>query len=285
MSELWLRPLSIDPAVLLALVPSRAVAPSRLVIRDEASWRELWDRLRIERRFPIPGVPAPAIDFGREMVLVAWDGWTQPTLALHIIGAAADDETISVRVQPGMQRAVALADGMAAPLAIVRAARDARRVIFVDVAPVPTAMPLDVITASDARPLPLRDIAAAPAVSAVMAHATYVTGPERLVVRDDAAWGALWDRLATDAVTGTLRAPRPAVDFADEMLLFATDGPVLAGSAIAIASADLRGGWITVDIHRSATSPRYGPLAILTPVALVRAPADAHPVLFRSVRP
>jgi hypothetical protein len=285
MPELWLRPLSIDPAVLLALVPSRAVEPCRLVIRDEETWRDLWDRLRIERRFPIPGVPAPPVDFAREMVLVAWDGWTQPALALHIVGAAADGETIHVRVQPGAQRAAALADGMAAPLAIVRAPRDERPVNFVDVAAVPTAMPLDVITANDARPLALRAVATEPAALAVMAHATYVTGPERLVVRDDAAWRALWDRLATDAATGVPRAPRPVVDFAGEMLLFATDGPALAGSTIAIASAELRGGWITVDIHRSAPSPRYGPLAVLTPVALVRAPADAHPVLFRSVRP
>lgn len=280
----WLRPLSADPSVLLALVPARATEPFRQVIRDDEAWRALWDRLRIERRFPIPGIPAPPIDFTREMVLVAWDGWKQPALALHIVGAAAHGDVVRVGVRPGKHRPAALADGMAAPLAIVRAPRDARRVEFVDLTPDPSTLPLAVIMATTTRDLPLRPIAADSSVLAVMSHATYVTGPERAIVRDDGAWRALWDRLATDAATGAPRAPRPAVDFADEMVLFATDGPGLAGAEIAITSADVRGGMLTVDVRWHADTPRYGPLAILTPVALVRAPADAHPALFRNVQ-
>ncbi len=40
----------------------------RLVVRDAASWRVLWDEI-VGARTPPPD--APAVDFGREMVIVA----------------------------------------------------------------------------------------------------------------------------------------------------------------------------------------------------------------------
>ena len=42
--------------------------PARLVVRDDATWRELWSKIH-NRQTPIPAVPA--VDFSQEIIVIA----------------------------------------------------------------------------------------------------------------------------------------------------------------------------------------------------------------------
>jgi hypothetical protein len=76
--------------------------PARLAVRDAASWQSLWAQI-YQRRFPVP--PVPAIDFSRDMLVVAALGSrSSGGYVILIDGASGEgaDVTIAVRsISPG----------------------------------------------------------------------------------------------------------------------------------------------------------------------------------------
>ena len=56
--------------ILQRSVPSQPGDQLRGVARDEAAWKDLWDRLRANDGGILPAEP-PAVDFTRDMVIVA----------------------------------------------------------------------------------------------------------------------------------------------------------------------------------------------------------------------
>jgi len=97
----------------------------RAVVQDSAAFREIWERATLGHR------PLPAIDFTRDMVIVAAMGARSSTgHAIHIQSVRAEGPALQVRVllapaAPGCGR------GMMEtyPVDIVRAPRDDRRVV------------------------------------------------------------------------------------------------------------------------------------------------------------
>jgi hypothetical protein len=69
----------------------------RAVVRDSAMWRQLWDRLN--QPF-LPRPPLPAVDFAREMVIVAALGARRTGgYTVVIEGAQRDSSTIEIAVR------------------------------------------------------------------------------------------------------------------------------------------------------------------------------------------
>ena len=102
---------------------------------------------------------------------------------------------------------------------------------------------------------------------------------ERIVVRDSAAWVALWPRIVGS------HSPRPApptVDFAREMLLVVSMGPRGSGGyVIAIDSVVTAGDTIHVTVREQSPGPRCGTPAVLSAaVALARIERREEPVVF-----
>jgi hypothetical protein len=139
------------------------------------------------------------------------------------------------------------------------------------------------------------DSVSAPEAASSAAHSAYhpasvfddaYTGlgePARLVVRDSAAWRALWPGLGggrTD--TAGRRPPVPPVDFGREMLLVATLGlqPAL-GPGIAIDSVVDAGDSLVVVVRTTSLEFRcLAASAFNAPAHVVRVPRDPRPVTF-----
>ena len=106
-----------------------------------------------------------------------------------------------------------------------------------------------------------------------------ISAPERLVVRDAAAWDALWSRVVRDV--GPAPAA-PAVDFTrDEVIVAAMGARPSGGYAIAIAGVYEADGrrWVVVQ----STSPGAGcgvTTALTAPLAAVRVARSALPTVF-----
>lgn len=102
---------------------------------------------------------------------------------------------------------------------------------------------------------------------------------ERIVVRDEASWGALWPRIVGS------HSPRPAppvVDFTREMLLVVSMGTRASGGyVIAIDSLAVSGDSLRVVVREQSPGPRCGTTAALSaPVALARIERSDLPVSF-----
>lgn len=107
--------------------------PQRLVVRDQATWQQTWDSIY---RFSFPVPTLPAVDFAREMVIVAALG-QKPTggYSIFIDGATetANGVTINVRsVSPGGNCGVTAA--LTQPLDIARVTRREGAVSFSETA-------------------------------------------------------------------------------------------------------------------------------------------------------
>jgi protease stability complex PrcB-like protein len=91
----------------------------------------------------------------------------------------------------------------------------------------------------------------------------------RLVVRDDAAWAAAWARLHRGDAAAP---PRPAIDFAKEMVLVAALGMRRTGGFVAtISRAELAGGVMRVEVlERQPGAGCMTTQALTYPVALAR---------------
>ncbi len=104
---------------------------ARLVLGDEASWTALWNRV-VANLFPHP--PAPAVDFGKYMVVAAAMG-TKPSggFAIGIDSAYSSNGHVYVVVHetsPGDRCAVPMM--LTAPFAAVLLPRTAEPVLFVE---------------------------------------------------------------------------------------------------------------------------------------------------------
>ena len=106
-----------------------------------------------------------------------------------------------------------------------------------------------------------------------------MTESERLIVRDSAAWTALWPR-----IVGSHRPMSrvPAVDFANEMLIVVSMGTRNSGGyTIHIDSVTAVGDSLQVAVRERSPGPRCGTTAALTaPVALARVERSDLPVGF-----
>jgi hypothetical protein len=103
----------------------------RLVVRDQAAWQQVWNDIY---KFTFPAPALPAVDFTREMVIVAALG-QRPTggFSIFIDGATetANGVTINVRsVSPGAGCAVTLA--LTNPVDIARVSRRDGTVAFAE---------------------------------------------------------------------------------------------------------------------------------------------------------
>ena len=103
--------------------------PQRLVVRDQATWQQTWDSIY---RFTFPAPALPAVDFAREMVIVAALG-QKPTGGFSIFIDSGTDTangvTINVRsVSPGGNCGVTAA--LTQPLDIARVTRREGSVSF-----------------------------------------------------------------------------------------------------------------------------------------------------------
>lgn len=105
----------------------------RLVVRDQATWQQVWNDIY---KFTFPAPALPAIDFTRDMVIVAALG-QKPTggYSIFIDGATetANRVTINIRaVSPGPGCAVTLA--LTNPVDIARITRRDATVAFAETA-------------------------------------------------------------------------------------------------------------------------------------------------------
>jgi hypothetical protein len=106
-----------------ALYETQQHRETTAVIRTEAAWDSMWQR--------IGPAPRPEIDFGREMLIVAGlalGGWDRD-VSIRIDGARPDSLVAIVRVRHSVPDLCGR-DAFRAPMAIVRVPRDPRPVVF-----------------------------------------------------------------------------------------------------------------------------------------------------------
>ena len=120
-----------DGTTQLVRINTGVTEHARLVLGDEATWTALWSRV-VTNLFPHP--PAPAVDFGRNMVVAAAMG-TKPTggFAIAIDSAYRANGHIYVVVgesSPGDRCAVP--QMITAPFAAVLLPRSSDPVLFVE---------------------------------------------------------------------------------------------------------------------------------------------------------
>jgi hypothetical protein len=110
---------------------SGMTTPQRLVVRDTATWTELWPQIVGSNR-PIP--PVPAVDFSDDLVIVAAMG-TKPTGGYSIdvdeVRVASEDAAISVQSRSPATGCL-VTPLVTAPLSIVVVPRFAGRPTFVE---------------------------------------------------------------------------------------------------------------------------------------------------------
>lgn len=96
------------------------------------------------------------------------------------------------------------------------------------------------------------------------------------VVREGAAWSALWRRMTA----GQSPAPVPPVDFGSEMVLVAAMGQRPSGGYVAtIDRVESTPSGLTVHVTHEGPGPRCGTIAAVTaPVDVARIPRSEKPV-------
>jgi len=105
----------------------------------------------------------------------------------------------------------------------------------------------------------------------------------REVVRDEAAWKALWARLR-ESDGGVLPAEPPAVDFKKDMVIAAalpTQGCV---SKVTIRGVVHRPGELVVDLLEAPPASNCVCIVSARPIHVVRLPRSAEPVRFEVER-
>lgn len=103
--------------------------PLEIVVRAKDAWQALWRRHISGQPYP---VPAPTIDFSREMVIGVFGGETDPHVQLSVLRIVQADDRLVVQVlirqtQPGP---VLIDDEVATPFHIVRLPRSPFPVSF-----------------------------------------------------------------------------------------------------------------------------------------------------------
>lgn len=104
---------------------------------------------------------------------------------------------------------------------------------------------------------------------------------ERVVVREQRSWDALWSRIRGSHRPTTAA---PAVNFANEMIVVASTGTrPTGGYLVTIDSVSVARGTLFVFLRERSPGPRCGVTAALTaPVALARVERSELPVSFVS---
>jgi hypothetical protein len=102
--------------------------PLRGVIRNGTAWSVFWARVENDTA-AVPTVRPPAVDFSREMLLVATDGRRPAGHRIEIVGAAQRNHTLFVLVRSWDDR-TGPASAPLAPVAVVRVPRTDGPVVF-----------------------------------------------------------------------------------------------------------------------------------------------------------
>lgn len=121
----------VDPLATILRFQSGIEERERMVVRTDAEWRAVWTRLT---SFLAPTPPVPAVDFTKDMIVLAAMG-TRPSggFGIHIREAAQDANAVYVVVEersPG-DDCVTIAV-MTAPVAAVRVPRSDRPVRWIE---------------------------------------------------------------------------------------------------------------------------------------------------------
>ena len=106
-----------------ALYETQQRSETTAVIRTEAAWDSMWQR--------VGPAPRPEIDFDREMLIVAgpaFSGWDRD-VSIRIDGARPDSLVAIVQIRRGVPDLCGK-DAFRAPMEIVRVAREPRPVAF-----------------------------------------------------------------------------------------------------------------------------------------------------------
>jgi hypothetical protein len=139
----------------------------------------------------------------------------------------------------------------------------------------------DARTAPDGVPAGARVVATTPVadVSQLSESHSGLRTAERLVVRDAAAWSALWDRVTSLVLP---KPTPPAVDFDREMVLVAGLGTrPNGGYAVSFAAVYESDGVYHAVVRESVPGPScITPAVVTAPVAAVRLPRTAGEVRF-----
>ena len=116
---------------------SRQNASQRLVVRDQQTWNEVWQLTGPQTLGPATNWkpvldPLPAVDFTREILIVASYGFTDQINRIRVEAAAVSSAGLTVWVRRVTQRCYGL-DALGNPTDIVRIQRIDSSVHFVDV--------------------------------------------------------------------------------------------------------------------------------------------------------
>jgi hypothetical protein len=127
-------PFSMDSSVVRFLKSAEGMPqPRRLIIRDAVRWQAFWDTATVHGAVGPP--TPPPVDFSREMLIVASNGSRSSSDQVRIAGVEVTGDSLLVHVYSRVN-AVPMCSWVGgptpAPMAIVRVARDARRVAFAE---------------------------------------------------------------------------------------------------------------------------------------------------------
>lgn len=132
--------------------------------------------------------------------------------------------------------------------------------------------------------LPVSPLSHAEKVVSFLQNVPGVTRTVRTTIRDEADWNAFWDKATEHGMYGGLRTA-PAVDFAHEMLVVASNGPMRNYDTIRIAHVERDGDNILVRVvTQTHVYPGCEFFMDMTPVAIVRVARDTLPVKFTDQR-
>ncbi|HZV64303.1 MAG TPA: hypothetical protein VFG03_05250 [Telluria sp.] len=225
-----------------------------VVLRDAASWATLWAE-HSAGRTPAPALPK--VDFGQQMLVAVFAGaQANGCRELQIARVGVSGGALVVEYVDRDVSTVAICSAaIGAPMQVLAVARSDAAVGFVNVAA--NALPFSVVE-----------------------HSTRsnIGAARQVLVRDAAAWAALWKEHQGDA------APLPAVDFGKSMLVGVFLGSQANGCYSSSFSRVYRNGKKIVAVHAD-TVPGHGVLCtmnVTTPAELIRVERSDDPVEFAS---
>ena len=104
----------------------------QVVIRDPATWADIWRRLMSETS--ALREPAPSIDFEREMLIAVGVGPVSDGYTAEIDSIVVSGDRLVVSYRTGFDISESITDGFSDPVIVVRVPRDdTHPIVFVDV--------------------------------------------------------------------------------------------------------------------------------------------------------
>lgn len=231
--------------------------PRNVVIRDSASFQELWNAHYLGRS-PVP--PLPRVDFGRSMVVGVFAGaLANGCRSVAVTGVTGEGDKVFVEYEIGTLMTVGPCTEVGtAPMALAVVDRHDGAVDFAST--MPEHMPFTSVDLSTD--------------SAIMA-------PETAVVRDEAAWTALWTRHKGNFLPPL---PVPQVDFSRYMVVGVFAGSKMNGChGTTVAGVHRSGRKIHVTrIDREPAQAQVCTQAITAPAHLIVIERSNLPVVVSS---